>query len=158
MSLAPPAEPILRDIHVPDPSWWPPAPGWWALGSLLLLLLAVLLWWWRRRSQQRRKLRALDAEMRSITLQFEQDHDKVALASALSQLVRRATLLRGGKAQLRGQAWLAELERLAPSCIHQQNVAVLESAPYQRQASFDAQALIRDCRCWLQAAVERSDA
>ncbi len=158
MSLAPPAGPSLRDIHVPDPSWWPPAPGWWALGGLLLLLLAVSFWWLRRWSRQRRKLRALDAELNSITLQFEHDHDKVALASALSQLVRRAALLRGGKAQLRGQAWLIELERLAPTCLHQQNVAVLQSAPYQRHASFDAQALIRDCRCWLRAALEGSDA
>ena len=35
----------LHDIVSPPPApWWPPAPGWYALGLIVLLLLGVGAW------------------------------------------------------------------------------------------------------------------
>lgn len=156
--IAPPAGPELRDIHVPEPSWWPPAPGWWILAVLALVLFTLLGWWIRRRLQRQRKLRALEVELAAVEAQFAQTKDKVALAGNLSRLIRRATLLRGGRAQLSGSAWHQELQRLAPENLDPQDVAVLDSAPYRRYADFDAEALTQACRLWLRATVESKDA
>lgn len=156
--IAPPAGPDLRDIHVPEPSWWPPAPGWWILALLVLLLCVVLVWWSRRRLKTRRKLRALEVELSAIEEQFVRTNDKVALAGSLSQLIRRAILLRGGSAQLRGKAWCEQLQRLAPGRIDEHSVAVLDSAPYRRHADFDVHALMRACRSWLRVVLESNRA
>ncbi|MGB8635301.1 MAG: DUF4381 domain-containing protein [Rhodanobacteraceae bacterium] len=158
MNLAPPTGPDLRDIHVPDPSWWPPAPGWWLLATALMLAVAALIWWLRRHLQRRRRRRALDSELTQIQTQFERDKDHVQLAAALSKLVRRVCLLRGGGAQLRGRAWEQKLQRLAPACLDGDAMAVLGNAPYRRHASFDANALLQQSRHWLHTAMERRDA
>lgn len=158
MTLAPPTGPVLRDIHVPQASWWPLAPGWWILLAVVLLLLGVVVWLLRKHIRRKHRLRSLDAELSIVEAQFEHDENKANLASGLSELIRRAAVLRGGNAQLTGQAWLAELERLASGCLQEQDVTILESAPYQRQCEFDAQALTRNCRQWLRIAVVDHDA
>src|SRR5690606_20856396 len=81
----------LRDLHLPDPvGWWPLAPGWWIL--LALVLVALLLAWrvlhLRRRRNAARRL-AL-AELARLEAAYAADRDLARLASALSQLLRRA--------------------------------------------------------------------
>ena len=158
MNVAPPAGPQLRDIHVPNPSWWPPAPGWWVLAIVLLLSVAGLAWWMRRHARRRRRRRAIESELTQIQIRFERDQDRALLAAALSRLVRRVCLLRGGQAQLHGKAWQQELQRLAPSCLDEDAMAALGVAQFRRHATFDADALLKQSRRWLQTALERHDA
>ena len=158
MRLAPPAGPQLRDIHVPDPSWWPPAPGWWLLATALVLAVAGLSWWLRRHARRRRRRHALASELKKIQDRFERDHDRALLAAALSRLVRRVCLLRGGQAQLHGKAWQQELQRLAPACLDDEVMTALGVAQFRRDATFDEEALLKQSRQWLQTALERHDA
>ncbi len=105
----------LRDLHLPDPvGWWPLAPGWWIL--LALVLVALLLAWrvlhLRRRRNAARRL-AL-AELARLVAAGAADRDLARLASALSQLLRRAMLAYAPRAEvagLTGPAWLEWLDR-----------------------------------------------
>ncbi len=100
----------------------------------------------------------MESELTRIQTRFERDQDRAQLAAALSGLVRRVCLLRGGKAQLHGKAWQHELQRLAPSCLDDDAMAALGIDQFRRHATFDADALLKQSRKWLQAALERHDA
>jgi hypothetical protein len=106
----------LRDIHLPDSvSIWPPAPGWWILGGLLLLLAgAAALLLHARRRRQRSWATAAAAELARIEASFSAQRDAVALATALSSLLRRTSLARFPEervAGLHGDAWFELLCR-----------------------------------------------
>lgn len=156
MRLVQPADsgPPLRDIHVPEPGWWPPAPGWWMLAGLVVLLLLGAAWWLRRRWRLRRRRQWVALELERIEARFADDRDHARLAAAASRLLRRVVLWRRGRADLRGTAWHRELDRLAPGMLDADTVAVLESAPYLRQAAFDGPALVQACRRWTFRAME----
>lgn len=149
-----PQGPQLRDIHVPPASWWPPAPGWWILAVLLLLAVALALWWLRVLQRKRRIRRVLAGELERIRQDFSHSGDRPRLAAALSQLLRRAVRLHGGDSQLRGNAWRDELQRIVPGRVDAEQAALLEQAPYQRSADFDAESLLRSCEAWLHEALE----
>ena len=151
-----PQGPELRDIHVPPASWWPPAPGWWILAVLLLLVLILLVWWLRGLGRKRRVRRVLERELERIRHDFEQTGDRARLAAELSQLLRRAVRLRGGDSQLRGGDWHDQLQRIASGRIDAEQAALLERAPYQRHADYDAKNLLRSCQAWLHAALEQT--
>ena len=95
----------LRDIHLPDPiALWPLAPGWWGLLAIILLAALGLFWGLRRRRRSAR--RAALREVQRLEETYAETRDAPALASGLSALLRRVSLLRGERASvatLRGE-------------------------------------------------------
>ena len=150
----------LRDIHLPpDPSFWPPAPGWWLLAALLLgagLLLARRLPRWRAR---RRLRRAIEAELDRIAA--DRESDPATRAAALSGLLRRAArLIDPAAVALSGEDWLAFLDRQWPparrgvASFRQEPARLLLELPYRPPGDRDARsadlpALIALAREWL---------
>lgn len=145
----------LRDIHLPEPvGWWPPAPGWWLLAGGLLLLLAALAWWRRRRRGSWR--RAALEELDRLEQVYRAQGDAVALARALSILLRRAALAaapRSRVAGLTGSDWLRWLDaQLGGRDFRQGPGRTLVEAPYRPGARLDAEALLALCRRWVKGA------
>jgi hypothetical protein len=95
----------LAPDHAPTPAgWWPPAPGWWAVGALALVLLIVLVRWLQNRGKavRRSALQELQRIRRS-------DGDGPAVARAIENLMRRYAVAVFGQARvarLSGDAWL----------------------------------------------------
>jgi len=165
-----PTGPDLRDIHLPPaPSWWPPAPGWWLLAILLVVAVGfgvtMLLRQWRERHWRRRVV----AELDRIAATHAAQPDGVRLAAEVSQLLRRAALLiEPGAVALRGEAWLAFLDRRIDEGPDEKSAARFQSdtgralidAAYRRvddasQSSIDAPALLDLARRWLTRALPR---
>lgn len=163
----PPDLASLRDIHLPpSPSWWPPAPGWWLLGALVLVGLSVLARMAWRRQRERRWRRRVHAELERIGAMQAHGLDTAALASAVSQLLRRvARVIDPAAASLRAEDWLAFLDRQWPLTRAEREPfqrgigRVLIDAPYRRAddpaQAFDARALLDLARHWLAAALPR---
>ncbi len=152
MMLQPPG-PKLRDIHVPPAAWWPPAPGWWILAALLVVVVLVLAWRWRVHRRRRAVRRALAVELHRVRENFRETGDHPRLAADLSQLLRRAVRLRTGQSRLQGDAWLAQLQQLAPGVIDAEQAVLLERTPYQPHADFDAESVLKSCEAWLHTAL-----
>lgn len=99
----------LAADHAPPPvGFWPPAPGWWLLAVLVLVLVLIAIGLLIRalRQPSRRLRQAGLAELKAV----ERDNDDaLALALAVSNLMRRYAIVRYGRdqvARLHGQAWL----------------------------------------------------
>lgn len=150
--------PVLRDIHVPDASWWPPAPGWWIVLGLLLLALAWLAWYLPRWRRARSLRRAVDAELRQLESRYQADGDAAHLAAGLSQLLRRVARRCGRQVHLGGSRWRQELQRLAPDALDEGAMIALQQALYQPRAKVDGPRLVAACRTWLYRALERGHA
>jgi hypothetical protein len=93
----------LHDIAVPPPiPWWPPAPGWYAVGGVGLVLVGVAgsaagSRWWRNRYR-----RAALKELRRLPRGGN-------LVPALAELLKRTALAafpRDRVASLTGERWL----------------------------------------------------
>lgn len=101
----------LKDIHLPDPvSFWPPAPGWIALGVLLPLSIAVLIYGYKRLKQQ---TVFKSAAKLLVGIRSENSADSRQTLLALSALLRRVAISTTGRADvagLNGAAWLAYLD------------------------------------------------
>jgi hypothetical protein len=164
-----PAGPDLRDIHLPPaPSWWPPAPGWWILAAVLLAAIGISLWVFLRRWRERRWRLRVAAELDRIAALHAAQPDDVRLASDVSQLLRRASLvIEPEAAALQGEAWLAFLDRQFDAPSSEKGDAVrfrtdtgraLIDAPYRRAndasaTRVDAPALVELARDWLKRAL-----
>lgn len=142
--------PELRDIHLPPtPDWWPLAPGWWLLGLLLLILLGVGIWYARRWRKRRRMWAPVSAELDALAARHAETGNQAELAAGLSQLLRRAVIYCGGEAQRQGDAWQAQLARLAPGSLSPALVRDLDHGVYRKDASLDAGMALMSCRRWL---------
>lgn len=104
----------LRDIHLPaEPGWWPPAPGWWLLGLLGVLLLGWLLQrihrLWVATRARRARVALLDAALAELPPASPE-----RVAAAATCLRRVALREHPAAAILRGESWLAFLDRDMP--------------------------------------------
>lgn len=114
------ADPLqqLRDIHLPAPiGWWPPAPGWWALGAALLLILCVALYWLARRHRQRRYRRIALRQLDALHARWRQHGDPHLFVEELNRLLKQAALSAFPAqrvAALHGEAWLRFLDGTLP--------------------------------------------
>lgn len=108
----------LRDIHGLDAApWWPPAPGWWLVLSCVIAVV-LLLWWgyrtWRLRRDQWRR----DASAQLLILRKGlQGKEPKAVASELSELLRRIAMARCSRRECAGlvaDQWLDWLHRNDP--------------------------------------------
>lgn len=156
IATAPPAGPILRDIHLPpDPSWWPPAPGWWALAGLVLIVAFVGAVIWRRRRALLRQRARIIAQLDALICLHQQHGDPVGLVSGMHQLLRRVARQHEPlAAQQRGHAWQQTLARMPvePSTLHR--LVELEQAVYRPPQSLDHRADAAAVRQWLQLALK----
>jgi len=161
-----PTGPELRDIHLPpQPGWWPPAPGWWILALLALVALACGVRWLWRREQRRRWRRRVCAELERIAAAHAHTADTLRLATDLSQLLRRASLLLDPRAAaLRGEDWLDFLDARLPagSATFRGDGRMLVDAPFRppgdEHANVDGAALIALARRWLAHALREEPA
>lgn len=153
-----PAGPQLRDIHLPpDPSWWPPAPGWWALAVLLLIVLLTGAWLWRRHRRVMHQRERVLLELDRLSADYQHNHDQLALASGLHQLLRRVARRHDASAaQQRGEVWRQTLARVPVDAVVLNRLLDLEQAIYRPQSSFDHAAAVADVRHWLRLALKPS--
>lgn len=164
--MNPASGPELRDIHLPAaPGWWPPAPGWWLLALLALVALAYALRWLWRRERRRRWRRRVRAELEQITATHAHGADPLRLATDLSRLLRRASLLLDPRAAaLRGEDWLAFLDTHLPAggLTFRGEGKALVDAPFRRPgdagAAVDALTLLALARRWLTHALREEPA
>ncbi len=83
----------LRDIHTPPPvSWWPPAPGWWALGLLALLTILWGVTTAVRRYRRGRYRRAGRALLKELWENYARDGDSAQFARELVAIMRRCAI------------------------------------------------------------------
>lgn len=155
-----PEGPVLRDIHLPPPpSWWPPAPGWWIVTALILVAIAWTTRWAIRRRRVRQWQRAIRAEIDAIAVSHAAQPDSTKVATDVSQLLRRASLLIDKRAAtLSGEQWLAFLDEQVPEGQGTGGFVdgpgrVLIDAPYRRTSTVDTPALIALTRRWLRNAL-----
>ncbi len=148
--------PRLRDIHLPaDLLWWPPAPGWWLLLLLALVIGAALLWW----RQRRRNPPLSRLSMRELA-RIRQDYDaglvdRRAAVDSLVRLLRRVLIGYRGRAAAAastGDAWLAQLEELAPRQVFDaEQLQWLAEGRYRPNNDCDVDALLAACEGWMRA-------
>jgi hypothetical protein len=139
----------LRPLHPPAPiDWWPPAPGWWALGALLLVSMGWAIWY-RKRSALRR---AALTELRRLA---QDEPDDTRLSAGVNQLLRRVALAYFPHKQvagLSGKAWLEFLEAQAKCTGFVGGPGrVLATAPYAVAVQLDRAALLELARRWIYA-------
>jgi hypothetical protein len=125
----------LRDLHLPMTiGWWPLAPGWWILIGIAMAGLGWLLyraWMSFRRNRPRRiALKKLSA----ARWHYEYGAEPVALATEVSDLLRRAMLAyapRSEIAGLTGSSWLQFLDRGLETPLFSEGAGgLLETLPY----------------------------
>ncbi|HJU26511.1 MAG TPA: DUF4381 domain-containing protein [Rhodanobacteraceae bacterium] len=141
--------PQLRDIHVPQVSWWPPALGWWLLAALVLFAIIAGAWAWLRSSPARATRRAARRELDELSARYARDGDAVAFASGLSRLLRRIALVVQADAAAReGRAWREFLASRGRAAFTEEQLDVLVVAPYRDKVSLDVDALVAATRRW----------
>ncbi|MEO6967024.1 MAG: DUF4381 domain-containing protein [Rhodanobacteraceae bacterium] len=141
--------PVLRDIHVPPVSWWPPAPGWWLLALMILVSIIASAMLVPRYSRRRRPLRAARGELDALAVRHARDRDDAALAAGVSRLLRRIALtIEPAAAASEGATWRNFLERFGPGAFTCEQLGHLIDAPYRAHPSLDATALLAAARVW----------
>jgi len=137
----------LRDLHLPpDPSWFPPAPGWWAVAALALAALAILA---RQRLVARRRrapFRAASIELAALRADADAGRatpiDFAHGANAILKRVAVHALRRPEAAPLTGDDWLAFLDRLGEGEAFRRGAgAALGDARFTTAAAIDHRAL-----------------
>ncbi len=160
-----PAESLpLRDIHLPEAvSWWPPAPGWWLLLLFIAVIVAVVLLSKHIRKRRLLKRTAL-AELNRIRQQYNNDHDRLELAKALSALMRRASISfypRENSASLTGEQWLQHLNNTAQrKDFLGDSGRILVTAPYlpvNSKPDIDFDELLSLCEDWIRMQPVKGD-
>jgi len=107
----------LHDIVLPAPApWWPPAPGWYALGFVVLLVVvwrgAVAWLRWRRNAYRRQAL----AELEALESALASGESAADLLPRIPEILKRAAIAAYGRptaAPLAGAPWIEFLDRTA---------------------------------------------
>lgn len=145
--------PLLRDIHLPPASWWPPAPGWWCVAGIVVLgclVLVLSIAWRRRRSPLRAALHQIDM----LEAAHAEDNDDARLADAASRLMRRiARRIEPVAATRSGAAWRAFVHRHAREAATREALDGLIDVRYRVHPSLDAPALLAALRAWCRQAL-----
>ena len=152
-----PADPLaaLRDIHAPDPpGFWPPAPGWIAVGCLAVAMAVAVAVIAARRWRAGRARREALASLRTLRARHRAGAPGAEIAMELSALVRRVALARHPReavAGLTGERWIAWLESGRPGIGAAARTALLD-APYARERPFDVPRALAACEQWIRRA------
>lgn len=142
----------LRDIHLPEAiGWWPPAPGWWLLPLLLAVLFVALRQTYRRLTRET----ALKSAQTVLKTLRERPADARQTVTDLSALLRRTAISLDSPenvASLRGEDWLAYLDKRLPDAPFSQGVGRCLADAHYRPAlaeDLDLDALFALCERWL---------
>jgi hypothetical protein len=148
--------PQLRDIHLPQVSWWPPAIGWWLLAVLVVSAILVGVWIWLRGRIARSARRAAERELDTLVARHARDRSDIMLAAGLSRLLRRiALVLQPDIAAHQGSAWREFLASRGQAAFTDEQLDALIDAPYRAHATFNADALVAATRRWCENALRR---
>lgn len=105
----------LHDIVVPDPTpFWPPAPGWYAMGMVALVLACWIGCKWCLRWQNNRYRREALEELSRVAAGSLKSTSRIKALQNLNPLLKRTALAvwpRTEVADLTGDGWLAFLNR-----------------------------------------------
>jgi len=145
----------LRDIHLPPPvSWWPLAWGWYVLFVVALVMVVALTIWLCRHWKARQQRQQFMQQLSQLRRRYQREEDNVAIAVALSTLLRRAALSiypREKVAGLHQQAWLNFLNETGNTTAFTDGEGrVLVTAPYQAQAKYQMDRLFVLIQAWLE--------
>jgi hypothetical protein len=149
----------LRDIHLPQVSWWPPAIGWWLVAVSILVVLIALAFVRLRGRKARALRRDARRELDALAERHALERDDAMLAAGLSRLLRRiALLLQPDVVADNDSAWRGFLSDRAQAAFTGDQLDALIEAPYRARASldadsFDADALIAATRRWCESAL-----
>ncbi|MBN9085288.1 MAG: DUF4381 domain-containing protein [Reyranella sp.] len=127
----------LRDIVVPpDVSFWPPAPGWWAVGAVCAVAAGVAV---AAAARHRRRNAYRREALRALTTAEGADISTILKRAALAAFPREQV------ASLSGAAWLAFLDRTGGTAFA--NTALLEMTYGGRG---DRDAAVAQARRWIE--------
>lgn len=151
-------EPLpLKDIHLPETiGWWPPAPGWWLvviLGALIVTAGPTLFRTLRKRLTRHPACKQALRQIARLRQQPIDDPQKTL--AELSALIRRVAMTchrREEVASLRGEDWLAFLDRNLPDAPFSQGPGrYLADAHYRPDTAgaVDLDSLFVVCERWL---------
>ncbi|MDX1835994.1 DUF4381 domain-containing protein [Legionella taurinensis] len=144
----------LRDIHLPDPvNWWPLAPGWYLLMGIAFIGVMVLTGFiYRYYANGRAKRQAL-----KLLAVYQQDYlrdgDSQSASAKVSELLRRVALVyfpREQVASLKGDEWLAFLNRTGQNINFNAVRDCLLELPYQTQGDVNVKPLLSRAKAWIQ--------
>lgn len=149
------AGPVLRDIHLPPASWWPPAPGWWLLAALALVAGALVAAWFAYR-RHHGTLRALLREIDGLELAYARDADSTRLADQASRVLRRvARRVEPRAASANGVEWRVFVHKYAHAEATRQALDALLDVRFRVAPVLDVSALCGALRVWCRAALRR---
>ncbi len=152
----------LREVHVPDVSFWP-APGWWLL--LVLFIVFIIALKLRKRQQVRYENEAWRrealVEMSRLQSRLPQTtdserHDLVQQASALLRRVMMQSFGRKQVAALTANDWLSEVStRSAVGMLDDSLQPLLTDVPYQTKPNdLSSEHNVGQYFLWLQQTIE----
>ena len=144
----------LRDIHAAgNPGWWPPAPGWWVLGLLAAIALAIVFRILARRlAALARRRRWLD-ELRRLEDEHDPESRPREFLAGLNRLFRAVAVHAfpdSDCARLQGEEWVGFIRTKLPEGPEAASLEVLARGPYEPMPTFDAPALRRQAKAWVQ--------
>ena len=145
----------LRDIHLPvDPPWWPPAPGWWFLAVVLVATVTLLIVRARRIARRRQPRQFAMHILAELEDRLRAGTSPSRVVGDAGLLLRRVALHRHPRTEvagLTGVRWLEFLEETGGGGAFTQGPGrQLISAPFARDQTVDAAAVLRACAAWIQ--------
>lgn len=144
----------LHDIHLPAPiGWWPLAPGWYVLIVMVLLLLGLAIGFIRHFKIVNAPKKEALALLKQYQEAYRQHGDCSLCCKNISELLRRVALVyypRREVAGLKGEKWLAFLNNTAKDIDFTSLRELLETFPYQAQASGDLEPLFIAAKRWIE--------
>jgi hypothetical protein len=160
MQAQPTTSPLLdqlKDIHpVPEPGFWPPAPGWWLLAAVALVLLGFLVRYAWQRFQVSRRRRRFIRVLEGLRQQFDPvtaPHDYLAGMNRFFRAVALRAFPGTECNRLQGEEWVAFIRSLLPLDSDQgkdaDSLQALAAGPYQPCPAFDPDGLVHCATLWV---------
>jgi len=147
----------LKELALPPaPSYLPQTWGWAALGIVLVLAVVLYGAWRYRRWQLNRYRREALVQLATLEAALTDPHQRLAALRTLPELLKRVALsmpARPAVATLHSNEWQAFLSahsRTPLPADFAEQLARLAYAPERTLAAVDAQALVQQCRTWVE--------
>lgn len=158
MSLVSDLEQLQELPPPPLPSFWPQTWGWILVFVLLLLSFIFALLRWRKHRKNNAYRQAALAELNSLEAHWRLNPGNPAPLRDIPELLKRAVLHCPGEvsqdlARTGGRDWQSQLQRRSDITLSRtfaESLADLAYASDETLAHLDTEALIAECRQWLE--------